>query len=138
MLGIFNKAKEALTEAGKIADNLFTSKEELGQINIELKKAELAIAEAENNHMQAVLKAENEKRKIESTSWLAMNWRPILFTEITLIIGWHYLIAPILGYEVQELNNNLWTLINVGVGGYTVLLGAGRAAQKIKLSSFKK
>lgn len=74
----------------------------------------------------------------KSDSWLASSWRPILMLVITAIVGWNFLLAPLIELGVTlftgnqiplqiDLPGELWTLLTVGVGGYTV----GRSAEKV-------
>ena len=57
---------------------------------------------------------------------------------ITAIVAWNFLLAPLIelgvtlatGYQIPlqiDLPGELWTLLTVGVGGYTV----GRSAEKV-------
>jgi len=74
----------------------------------------------------------------KSDSWLASSWRPILMLVITAIVAWNFLLAPLIELSVTlatgdqiplqiDLPGELWTLLTVGVGGYTV----GRSAEKV-------
>ena len=58
-------------------------------------------------------------------------WRPLLMLIIVFIVGWNYAFIPVLGalgfdIAILDLPPQLWTLLTVGVGGYTV----GRSAEK--------
>lgn len=74
----------------------------------------------------------------KSESWIASSWRPILMLVITAIVAWNFLLAPLIELGVTlatgdqiplqiDLPGELWTLLTVGVGGYTV----GRSAEKV-------
>ena len=74
----------------------------------------------------------------QSDSWLASSWRPLLMMVITAIVSWNFLVAPLIELGVMlatgdqiplsiDLPGELWTLLTVGVGGYTV----GRSAEKV-------
>ena len=74
----------------------------------------------------------------KSDSWIASSWRPILMLVITAIVGCNFLLAPLIELGVTlatgdqiplqiDLPGELWTLLTVGVGGYTV----GRSAEKV-------
>ena len=65
-------------------------------------------------------------------SWLQRNWRPILMISIVAIIVNNYILFPYLslfGVKVISLNlpDKLYTLMEIGVGGYVV----GRSGEKI-------
>ena len=64
-------------------------------------------------------------------------WRPILMLNITAIVSWNFLLAPLIELGVLLYTGNqiplviplpgeLWTLLTVGVGGYVV----GRSVEK--------
>ena len=65
-------------------------------------------------------------------NWLQRSWRPILMFLIITIIGMNYLLLPILGLlhvpvSPLPLPKELWTLLQIGLGGYIV----GRSGEKI-------
>ena len=65
-------------------------------------------------------------------SWLQRNWRPVLMISIVAIIVNNYILFPYLslfGVKVISLNlpDKLYTLMEIGVGGYVV----GRSGEKI-------
>ena len=58
-------------------------------------------------------------------------WRPVLMLTITAIVGVNYLIVPLLvqfgiGAAPIPLPDQLWNLLQIGVGGYVV----GRSVEK--------
>ena len=74
----------------------------------------------------------------KSEHWITATWRPVLMLTITAIVGWNFLIAPLIELSVLlftgdqvplsiPLPEQLWTLLMVGVGGYVV----GRSGEKI-------
>jgi len=94
--------------------------------SIEKAAASVVLAEAGSEH------------KITAT------WRPILMLTITAIVGWNYLLAPLVGLAVTLLHGSvvpltiplpeeLWTLLMIGVGGYVV----GRSGEKM-VNNWKK
>ena len=89
-------------------------------------------AEIEKAAASVVIAEANSEHKITAT------WRPILMLTITAIVGWNYLVAPLVELAVTLLTGNqmplsiplpeeLWTLLTVGVGGYVL----GRSGEKI-------
>jgi hypothetical protein len=64
--------------------------------------------------------------EINSDSWLAKNWRPLLMLTFAGLI-----VARWLGFAAPNLSEaeilKLWGIIEVSVGGYTI----GRSAEKI-------
>ncbi|MGD9637830.1 MAG: 3TM-type holin [Alphaproteobacteria bacterium] len=74
-----------------------------------------------------------------SQKTLTSQWRPILMLSITAILINNFLIAPyaqaLFGASVTlDMPDELWQLLNIGVGGYVV----GRSGEKIADSLFKK
>jgi len=68
----------------------------------------------------------------KSEHWIAAAWRPILMLVITAIVAWNYLLGGIVeaitGRDILiDLPEEMWTLLTVGVGGYTL----GRSGEKI-------
>jgi len=68
----------------------------------------------------------------KSEHWIAAAWRPILMLVITAIVAWNYLLGGIVeaitGQDILiDLPEEMWTLLTVGVGGYTL----GRSGEKI-------
>ena len=73
----------------------------------------------------------------KSEFWLTANWRPLLMLIIIGIVAWNYLfvgIALTFGVDVMPLDlpDQLWTLLQIGVGGYVV----GRSGEKM-MTKFK-
>lgn len=68
----------------------------------------------------------------QGQSWLQRNWRPMLMLVIIAIVANNYLIYPYATmfsdkFIPLELPTQLWTLMEIGVGGYIV----GRSAEKV-------
>ena len=67
---------------------------------------------------------------------LKANWRPITMLTFVFIVANNYIIAPYVGLFLPEysltleLPPDLWALIKIGLGGYTV----GRSAEKVAAS----
>jgi predicted MFS family arabinose efflux permease len=73
----------------------------------------------------------------QGESWLQRNWRPILMLTIVAIVANNYVVAPYIqlffskGIQL-ELPEKLWSLLQIGVGGYVI----GRSAEKIAESKW--
>ena len=74
----------------------------------------------------------------KSEHWITSSWRPLLMLTITAIVAWNFLFAPLIEMVVVlstgsdlplmiDLPEELWMLLTIGVGGYTL----GRAGEKI-------
>ena len=108
-------------------DKLFTSKEEkikaesiikqiLIEKQLELQKmqTEIILAEAKGN-------------------WLQRSWRPILMLSFGFIVIYVKFIAPMFSLPIPPLEDQFWSLLNLGIGGYVV----GRSAEKV-MKEYKK
>jgi hypothetical protein len=121
-----------------LVDNLHTSKEEKGQIEVAITGAlteagvkildyETKLAEAQSNIIIA---------EAQGQSWLQRNWRPMMMCEFGIIIAWNIAVVPfasaVLGLVVPPVDTSaipaeLWMVIKIGVGGYI----GGRSLEKI-------
>ncbi len=90
------------------------------QITWVLKNAERI--QAELNAQAQTLTAE-----IKGESWLQRNWRPILMLTFTYIVAHNYILVPLFSLPSVEIPPAMWSLLEVGVGGYVV----GRSVEKI-------
>ncbi len=73
---------------------------------------------------QATLEAKAKIIHAEASSkhWLTANWRPItMLTFLVLVVG------DSLGFLPNDLNEEAWFLLEIGLGGYVV----GRSGEKI-------
>ncbi len=115
--------------------NLFTSLREaitgeaIQDPNTKLKLLE-AIQEAESKMMEA--KAKTIVAEATSDHWIVASWRPITMLIFVDIIANNDIIAPYFmswGYKVptREIPPDMWTLLQLGLGGYI----AGRSAEKV-------
>jgi len=65
-------------------------------------------------------------------NWFAASWRPMLMYGLIFILVWNYIAGPIIkvftGTVITfELPGDVWTLLNIGLGGYVV----GRSGESI-------
>jgi hypothetical protein len=68
-------------------------------------------------------------------SAIQANWRPCLMWLLLAIIFWNYILSPIilLFFKIKtnvELPSDVWTLLTVGLGGYTIGRSGESIAQK--------
>lgn len=93
---------------------------------IEIRFAELAQAIAQAQGQIVIAEAQGQ-------SWLQRNWRPLLMLTIIIIVANNYILYPYLSMftdkaQVLNLPSELWSLMQIGIGGYIV----GRTVEKIK------
>lgn len=93
------------------------------QMMTELLKADIQTFEAQLKPLLAELQG----------NWLQKSWRPILMLSIVAIVANNYIVFPYINLFfpgkslLLELPDRLWSLLQIGVGGYIV----GRSAEKI-------
>lgn len=76
-------------------------------------------------------KMEIVKAEAESTHWLTAAWRPITMLTFVAIIANNYILYPYLSLfwvdaPMLEVPEQLWNLLQIGIGGYVV----GRSVEK--------
>ena len=124
--------------ASKVIDNFVTNKDDAEQAKRELER-EIKLGLLEQS--EAIQKQAGDIILAEAKSehWLTANWRPLLMLVIIGIVAWNYLVVGIaltLGLQVMPLDlpEQLWTLLQIGVGGYVV----GRSGEKMVTKMMEK
>ena len=110
----------------KVLDKSVTDKDQKEQIEKEIQLAILSQGGEFNRQAGDIILAE-----AKSEHWITATWRPLLMMVIVFIVAWNYAFVPVVAafganLLVLDLPDQLWTLLTVGVGGYTV----GRSAEK--------
>ena len=64
--------------------------------------------------------------------WFAASWRPLLMYVLIFILVWNYILGPVIkiftgSIITFELPGDVWTLLQIGLGGYVV----GRSGESI-------
>jgi hypothetical protein len=112
------------TPAAKLIDDLHTSEEERLAQKAQLLTVQAAVIQkvidAESEALKA--KANIVKAEAQSDHWLAANWRPIVMLLFTALA-----IADAFEIAQVDLAEQMWTLLQIGLGGYVV----GRSGEKI-------
>lgn len=135
MPSLFNVGKIAgdiIGSIGDVADDLFTSDEERkrwehkkAKLQQEIQGRLLTIKEKLIEEQSSVLQAE-----IEGESWLQRSWRPItMLAMMAAVLGYWFGLTPdsLPQYAVEKM----FTLVQIGVGGYI----ASRGAEKVTRSA---
>lgn len=107
-----------------VVDHITESGDKKAEIQLALIQGQLNAAKAVTDYEQQLLQGQGDiiKAEAQGNGVLQRNWRPItMLTFLALVVcdsfGWlHSPLAP-----------QAWTLLQVGIGGYTV----GRTAEKI-------
>lgn len=116
-----------LTIGGSLIKRLFPDPETQQKAQLELLKLEESGELARIAHQSKIIIAE-----AKSDSWLARNWRPITMMVFVFIVFNNYILAPyqhVFGIKIPilELPPKMWSLIELGLGGYVI----GRSAEKV-------
>ena len=87
------------------------------------------LLQSHTQELQAAAKIVEAEAK---AGWFASSWRPLLMYVLIFILVWNYVIGPVIkvftGAIISfELPGDVWTLLNVGLGGYVV----GRSAESV-------
>lgn len=99
----------------------------------EREKARLRLMELHQSGQLADLESRVKIMLAEmSGNWLQRSWRPILMLTIIAIVANNYLVYPYLALFWDRapqlaLPSQLWSLMELGLGGYVV----GRSAEKV-------
>jgi hypothetical protein len=64
--------------------------------------------------------------------WFTASWRPLLMYVLIFILVWNYIFGPIVKFFFGaaitiDLPGDVWTLLQIGLGGYVV----GRSAESV-------
>jgi hypothetical protein len=115
---------DAIKPVTSLIDELHTSGEEKRQLKNELTKVENLFAERVLDYEQklAQMKADVIMTEAKGESWLQRSWRPI--TMLTFLV---LIVLNTLGLTAVPIADQMWTLLQIGLGGYVV----GRSAEKI-------
>jgi hypothetical protein len=107
--------------AGKVFDKIFPNPQQAAEAKLKLfemqQAGELKVLEGQVEIITAEAKSE---------SWLAASWRPITMLVFTglIVARWFGWAAPNLSPEEYI---KLWSIVELGLGGYVI----GRSAEKI-------
>lgn len=107
-----------------VIDHITVSGEDKVKLQLAQLQASLASASAVQQYEQQLLDGQQKviASEASSGSWLTSSWRPItMLTFLALVV------ADSLGWLPNKLAPQAWSLLQIGLGGYTV----GRSAEKI-------
>ena len=94
-------------------------------------KAQLQTQLLQSNtaELQAAAKIVEAEAK---AGWFSASWRPLLMYVLIFILVWNYILGPVLLFFFKAsititLPGDVWTLLQIGLGGYVV----GRSAESV-------
>ena len=132
MIQLLGAASPIISALFKTVDKVVDSKEEKEKIKAKIQEQAIAGEMKELSTAANIILAE-----AKSESWLARSWRPLLMMVAIIIIANNYFFVPYanaffqIGIEL-ELPDALWTLLTIGVGGYTLGRSSEKVAEKLK------
>ncbi len=123
-MGILNFLSGIIKPITDLIDNLSTSDEERGKLEIELTRIENLFLQKALEYEAKLLDAQGRivEAEAKGQSWLQRNWRPV--TMLTFLI---LVVCDSFGWLAFRLSAEAWTLLQIGLGGYVV----GRTGEKI-------
>ena len=94
-----------------------------------------AVQEAEARMLESQAKVIVAEAKSEH--WLVASWRPITMLSFVAIIVNNYIVAPYLQmfgvpFVVLDIPPDMWSLLQIGIGGYIASRGAEKTMQIYK------
>ena len=94
-------------------------------------KAQLQTQLLQSNtaELQAAAKIVEAEAK---AGWFSASWRPLLMYVLIFILVWNYVLGPVILFFFKasitiSLPGDVWTLLQIGLGGYVV----GRSAESV-------
>ena len=124
---VLSMVTDIFKPAADLIDNLHTSEEERLVQKANLLEIQAAAVDSAVMYNQSLFESQAKIVNSEASSehWLAANWRPITMLTFVAIV-----VAKFLGYSSPNMTpedySHLWTLIEIGLGGYVV----GRSVEK--------
>jgi len=111
-----------LDGAFNVIDQVVPDKDLAARLKSKLKSQDYSLLKTEIQNQANIVLAE-----VQGKSWLQRNWRPGLMVLFGYIIANNYIIAPMFGLTVLPIPPDMWQLLKIGIGGYTI----GRSAEKV-------
>lgn len=123
-MGVLSVLGDIIKPVTNLIDSLHTSGEEKATLKNELTRVENAFAERVLDYEQklAQMKADVIMTEAKGESWLQRSWRPI--TMLTFLV---LIVLNTLGLTAVPIADQMWTLLQIGLGGYVI----GRSAERI-------
>lgn len=124
MMGLSDLVAGIFKPIADVVEHLTVSGEDKAKIQLAVVSGQIAAAQSTMDYERQLLDGQQKVIAAEASSsnWLASSWRPItMLTFLALVV------ANSLGWLHEPLAPQAWSLLQIGLGGYTV----GRSAEKI-------
>ena len=84
------------------------------------------------SHTQELTAAAKIIEAEAKAGWFASSWRPLLMYVLIFILVWNYVLGPVILFFFKAsititLQGDVWSLLQIGLGGYVV----GRSAESV-------
>ncbi len=84
------------------------------------------------SHTQELTAAAKIIEAEAKAGWFASSWRPLLMYVLIFILVWNYVLGPVILFFFKAsititLPGDVWSLLQIGLGGYVV----GRSAESV-------
>jgi hypothetical protein len=108
----------------EVVEHITVSGDEKYKLQSALIEGQMALAKATTDYESQLLESHTKiiLAEAQSSSWLASNWRPI-----SMIVFLALVVFDAFGWLPFRLADQAWTLLQVGIGGYTI----GRSVEKV-------
>lgn len=125
---IFDFLTALISPVTNVIEKIITKDEDLLKVKSALMQIQTGFAEKALDYEKQILQMQTDviTAEAKSESWLTRSWRPIAMLSFVGLCVWSYT-AKAFGVPSPDLPPDLWTVIKIGLGGYTV----GRSAEKI-------
>lgn len=123
-MGLFSFITGAIKPITGLIDELTTTDEEKMKLNNELTKLQNEMSSKLLDYEAKLMESQSKIITAEATgeSWLQRNWRPLCMVCFLVLIICHYL-----GLLAFPIADQMWTLLQIGIGGYI----GGRTVEKV-------
>lgn len=102
-------------------------------------KAKLKLLELEQSGELKIIETQGKtiRAEVTSDSWMARNWRPIIMLLFGIILANNYIFSPwlnALGLTAVSLPipDRMWSLLEIGLGGYIFTRGGEKMLKEWK------
>ena len=119
---------ETIGKVSGLISEFITDKDKAFELQTQIEKELIKLEERALEYETKLMESRRDiiVAEAKSESWLTRNWRPITMLTFTALIvaDWLGISAPNL---TPELKGKLFSIIQIGLGGYVI----GRSAEKI-------
>lgn len=123
-MGLSDLVADIFKPIADVVEHLTVSGEDKAKIQLAVVSGQIAAAQSTMDYERQLLEGQQKVIAAEASSsnWLASSWRPI-----TMLVFLALVVADSLGWLHAPLAPQAWSLLQIGLGGYTV----GRSVEKV-------